>query len=88
MNKVESYAGSTYPETPKALVWEGQRYQVLDVRQRAREPERLRFTVLCSPGNAIFELDYNLLNGEWQIQPRGFASNKGISKHSPNHTGD
>lgn len=88
MSRVESYSGSTYPEKPRVLVWKNKRYQVEDVLHRFREPERLCFTVLCSPGRSIFELDYNILSGEWQIQPKGFASNEGMSKHSPNNTGE
>jgi len=82
MNKVQSYAGSTYPEKPRALEWEGQRYHVQEIIQRIREPERLRFLVYCSPEDRLFELYYNLIDGNWQIQPKGFF------KHSPNDTGE
>lgn len=82
MNKVKSYAGSTYPENPRSLEWEGQQYEVLEVIHRTREPDGLRFIVHCSPEDQIFELYYHLIDGEWQIQPKGF------SKHSPYDTGE
>jgi len=82
MNKVKAYAGSTYPEKPRALEWEGQRYKVEEILSRIREPEGLRFLVHCSPEDRLFELYYSLINDDWQIQP------KGIYNHSPNHTGE
>lgn len=88
MNRVECYAGSTYPEKPRALIWEAQRYLVQGIISRSREPEGYRFMVRCSPGNAVFDLFYDLIEKEWQIQPKGFIPNKGSSKHSPNNTGD
>jgi hypothetical protein len=88
MNKVECYAGSTYPEKPRAIIWEGQTYQVQEVINQVREPESLLFLVLCSPGNMLFELTYNLIDKDWQIEPKGFVKNEGFSKTSPNTTGD
>jgi len=82
MNKVQSYAGSTYPEKPRSLEWEGERYQVQEIIHQKREPEGLRFLVHCSPDDRLFELFYNLIDGDWQIQPKGFY------KHSPNNTGE
>jgi hypothetical protein len=82
MNIVKSYAGSTYPENPRSLEWEGQQYEVQEIIHRTREPEGLRFIVRCSPEDQVFELYYHLINGDWRIQPKGF------SKHSPNETGE
>lgn len=82
MNKVQSYAGSSYPEHPRSLEWEGKHYQVQEIISRTREPESLRFLVRCSPENRLFQLEYDLINENWQIQPKGF------SKHSPNDTGE
>lgn len=69
--KVECYAGSTYPESPRALEWEGQRYTVQGVLERRREPRGLGFLVRCSPGERIFDLFYLTEADEWQIQPTG-----------------
>ncbi|MDY6846927.1 MAG: hypothetical protein SVP52_07305 [Chloroflexota bacterium] len=74
MNRVKSYAGSSYPEQPRALVWEGQQYQVQEIVSRSREPEGLRFLVRCSPGNALFDLYYPIEDGDWQIQQKGFVT--------------
>ena len=82
MNKVQSYAGSTNPEQPRSLEWEGKHYQVQEIINRAREPECMRFLVRCSPENRLFQLEYDLIDGKWLIQP------KGSSKHSPNNTGE
>ena len=82
MNKVESYAGSTYPEKPRALEWEGKRYQVLEVIHQSRYPEGLGFLVRCSPGDRLFELFYNLIDGKWQISTKGYLN------LSPNNTGE
>ena len=88
MNRVKSYAGSSYPEQPRALIWEGRQYHVREIISRSREPEGLRFMVRCSPGDALFDLYYHIEDGDWQIQPKGFVTNEGNSKHSPTSTGD
>ncbi len=82
MNKVESYAGSTYPEKPRALEWEGQRYQVQEIIQRSRHPDELAFLVRCSPGDRLFELLYNLIDDNWLINSKGYL------QQSPNNTGE
>ena len=82
MSKVQAYAGSAYPEKPRSLEWEGQQYEVQEIIHQIREPERLRFLVQCSPEDRLFELYYNLIDENWQIQPKGFFN------HSPNDTGE
>jgi hypothetical protein len=69
MDKVTAYAGSTYPESPRSLVWEGQTYFVQDIIERWREPHRLGFLVRCRPGTTLFELVYLVEEDQWQIQP-------------------
>lgn len=66
---VECYAGSTYPEQPRALTWEGQRYHVSAVLQRWCEPDGLGFLVSCSPDIRIFKLFYNVLKASWKVTP-------------------
>jgi hypothetical protein len=75
MSRVESYAGSSYPEHPRAFVWEEQGYQVQEIISRSRDPEGLRFLVRCSPGDTLFDLYYQIEDDDWQIQPKGFAAN-------------
>lgn len=69
--KVECYAGSTSPETPRALEWEGQRYVVKEVLLRRREPHGIGFFVRCTPGDVLFDLFYHTQKDQWQIQPKG-----------------
>jgi len=75
-NRVECYAGSTNPETPRALVWEGQRYTVQAILERRREPHGIGFLVSCLPGEMIFDLFYLSEEDQWQIQPKGPAIDK------------
>jgi len=74
---VEAYAGGSYPESPRALIWEGCRYEVQEILGRRREPRGIGFLVRCSPNQALFDLFYELENEEWQIQPKGFAPQEG-----------
>jgi len=74
--KVECYAGSTYPEKPRALEWEGQRYLVEAILERRREPHGVGFLVRCTPerctsSGVIFDLFYQIEEGQWQIQLKG-----------------
>jgi hypothetical protein len=69
-DQVECYAGGSYPEDPRAVIWEGQRYRVQEVLQRRRTPEGLGFLVQCSPEERVFDLFYLTLERRWQIQPR------------------
>lgn len=66
---VECYAGSAYPEHPRAVVWEGQRYTVEVIRQRIRTPDGIGFLVQCSPEQVEFNLFYFTEEDRWQIQP-------------------
>ena len=69
---VEAYAGSTYPEQPRAFQWENQHYEVQAILDRRREPAGVGFLVRCKPGNALFDLFYNSIQDKWHIQPQGF----------------
>lgn len=70
--EVECYAGSTYPEEPRAFTWETQRYTVIEVLQRRRTPEGIGFLVNCKPGPVHFDLFYVIHEDCWQIQPKGY----------------
>jgi hypothetical protein len=71
--EVEAYAGSSNPEAPRALEWEGQRYVVQEILDRRREPQGIGFLVRCTPGNTLFDLFYRQAEEIWRIQPKGFA---------------
>ncbi len=71
--KVACYAGSTYPEKPRALEWEGKRYLVEAILERRREPHGVGFLVRCTPelctsSAAIFDLFYRFEEEQWQIK--------------------
>jgi hypothetical protein len=68
---VQSYAGSSHPEKPRSLDWEGQHYVVDAILNQWREPRGLGFRVHCSPGNFIFDLYYETEPDIWTIQPQG-----------------
>lgn len=73
---VECYAGSTYPEQPRAFHWEGQRFLVGEILQRRREPHGIGFLVRCTPDGELFELFYQTEEDQWQIRPKGTAINQ------------
>ena len=85
---VECYAGSTYPEQPRAFQWEGQRYQVSAVLQRRREPEGIGFLVQCAPGERIFDLFYLTEEASWRIHPKGSIKNTKNPQKYHNSQGD
>lgn len=69
--KVDCYAGATYPERPRAFVWQGKRYQVAAVIQRRREPEGMGFLVRPQGESRLFDLFYNEEQHSWRISPKG-----------------
>lgn len=71
MGRVESYAGASQPETPRRVFWQGETYQVTEVINRQRQPDRLSFLVRCSPGEILFELTYLFEAESWQIHTKG-----------------
>ena len=75
MPDVECYAGSTYPETPRAFTWDNHRYQVIEILQRRRTPTGIGFLVRCNPGSSLFDLFYTIREDCWQIQPEGYLIN-------------
>jgi hypothetical protein len=68
-SKVTAYSGSTHPETPRSIEWEGQSYRVQAVLERWREPHGLGFLVRCVPDEKMFKLFYLIQEDQWQIQP-------------------
>jgi hypothetical protein len=64
---VECYSGHTYAQEPRALAWQGRRYQVAEVKDRWRTPEGPSFRVLAESGE-LFELHYHELTETWAIR--------------------
>jgi len=65
--KVECYAGSRYPERPRALLVDGRRLSVKEVEAQDRTPGQLRFRVRVSDGRR-FSLVYDQVQDAWDVQ--------------------
>jgi hypothetical protein len=66
---VECHSGHIYAGEPRALVWQGQRYEVEAVVARWRLPQGPAFRVAACDG-AIFDLEYDEEGDRWVIHPR------------------
>jgi hypothetical protein len=64
---VECYSGHTYAQEPRALVWQGRRYQVAQVEERWRTPEGAAFRILTESGE-LFEVHYREPGKHWTIR--------------------
>lgn len=72
-DRVECYAGASYPEEPRVVWYEGRLCQVVAILDRRREPDGLGFLVKCSPNNALFDLYYQFETESWRVQSKGNA---------------
>jgi hypothetical protein len=75
MTTVECYAGSTYPEQPRAFTWQGRHHTITHVRRQWRErasagerSEELVFVVEVE-GGRVFTLRYAPATESWEISP-------------------
>ena len=75
MTTVECYAGSTYPERPRAFTWRGRHYTITHVQRQWRErasageeSAALVFVVEVESGH-VFTLRYAPATENWQINP-------------------
>ncbi|NIM92984.1 MAG: hypothetical protein GTO18_04645 [Anaerolineales bacterium] len=66
---VECYSGQSYPDRPKALHWEGERLEILEIEARWRFPGGFRFWVRTEDDQS-FELLYDEPKDEWQVRLR------------------
>jgi hypothetical protein len=80
---VECHSGTDYAERPKALVWEGQRLEVVEVLARWRIPGSRCFTVRTADDQA-FELVYSELEDSWSIHSLGYLGPAGASARNKN----
>jgi asparagine synthetase B (glutamine-hydrolysing) len=64
---VRCYSGHTYAQEPRALVWQGARYQVVQIEGRWRTPNGPAFRVTADP-EGVFELYYHELEDHWTIR--------------------
>ena len=65
---VSCYAGSRYPERPRAFLWEGQWLEVAEVERRWRTPDGPVFRVRSSDGRR-FALAYEEAGDNWIVEP-------------------
>lgn len=75
--KVECYAGSRYPERPRALLVDGRRLPVEEVEAQARTPGQLRFRVRVSDGRR-FSLVYDQVQDAWDVRLAQGAPTEGV----------
>lgn len=64
--QVECYSGYTYAQEPRAVVWQGQRFEVEAVEARWRTAEGPAFRVRVQP-EKVFELRYHELQDRWSL---------------------
>jgi hypothetical protein len=65
---VECHSGHTYAGEPRAVVWQGQRYEVDAVVARWRLPEGPAFRVLIGAGR-LLDLYYDEAADRWTVDP-------------------
>ena len=65
---VECYAGTRYPERPRAFLWEGERVTVEAVERQWRTPAGPAFRVRAANGRR-FTLAYDEAADAWDVQP-------------------
>ena len=67
-DRVECYSGHTYPQEPRAVVWQGRHFPVARIERRWRTPGGPAFCIETETG-ILFELHYGELEKIWTIQP-------------------
>jgi hypothetical protein len=65
--RVECRSDSEYAERPVALYWQEQRLEIAEILSRWRAPAGKGFRVRTTD-DQIFELIYNEIAADWQIQ--------------------
>jgi hypothetical protein len=63
---VQSYAGTRYPERPRAFLWEGERLEIVEVESRHCTPCGLWFRARVSDGRC-FSLFYDQALDAWDV---------------------
>ncbi len=64
--RVECYSGSTYAQEPRALWWQGQRYEVARIIARWRALREVGFRVETESGQP-FALPYDENQDRWEV---------------------
>lgn len=69
---VECYAGSRYPERPRAFAHQRERLTIVRVEGEERTPRGIRFRARVSDGRR-FWLFYDEIDEDWEVQAEGSA---------------
>ena len=64
---VTTYDGHEAAVRPRTLLWEGRRYQVVEVLSQARSADGKQFRVRTED-DQVFDLFYTISTDEWRIQ--------------------
>lgn len=64
---VECYSGHAYAHRPRAVHWDGERYEIRSVLSRWRTPEKLHYRVRTE-GERGFILHYDLSADSWEVE--------------------
>lgn len=64
---VVCYAGTGYPERPRAFIWQDERYEVEEVGRRWRTPAEYGFSVRTTEGEH-FTLLYHEREDVWTLK--------------------
>jgi hypothetical protein len=72
--QVECYSGYTYAQEPRAVEWQGQRYEVKRILKRWRTPQGPHFRVEVagishgqSPMSRLVDLTYSEIEDKWTM---------------------
>ncbi|MBN1266223.1 MAG: hypothetical protein JXA25_12065 [Anaerolineales bacterium] len=67
--EVECYAGASYPERPRAFIWQGSRYSVETIASGWNSPDERGFQVQTTDGS-VFNLIYRPQADLWRVEPQ------------------
>jgi hypothetical protein len=73
---VECYAGTRYPERPRAFLWEGDRVEVAEIERRYSTPHGMAFRARTVDGRR-FSLFYDEALDAWDVRPQTTARRAG-----------
>lgn len=68
MEAVECRSDTEYAERPLSLLWQGRRYEIVEIISRWHGPGEKGFCVQTTTGLA-FELTYQEISDDWHVQP-------------------
>jgi hypothetical protein len=67
-DRVECYSGFQYADKPRAVQWQGQLLEIIEIQAEWRTPVSRCFRVITRAGLCL-DLSYTEMNDEWTIHP-------------------